>query len=49
MTLYHLLSRRNDLKALLNGRLPQRIVRRVIYRHAFGLSRMLAAALGCAR
>lgn len=49
MTLYRLLSIHNDAKALLLGRLPQRIARRVIYRHAFGAARLLAALLGVAR
>lgn len=49
MNLYKLLRYRNDAKALLKGRFPQRIVRRVIYRHAFGAARMLATLLGVAR
>ncbi len=35
MNLYRLLRYRNDVKALFRGRLPQRLVRRTIYRHAF--------------
>ena len=49
MNIYRLLSRHNDLKALLNGRLPQRVVRKVIYRKSFGLARLVCRALGVSR
>lgn len=49
MNPYRLLRYRNDVKALLNGRLPQRLIRRTIYRHAFHASSWLATLLGVAR
>lgn len=49
MTLYHLLSRRNDLKALLNGRLPQRVVRKFVWRRAAGAVRLITRLLGVSR
>lgn len=35
MTLYQLLRYRNDAKAIMKGRAPQRLVRRFIYGRAF--------------
>jgi hypothetical protein len=49
MILYHLLSRRNDLKALLKGRLPQRLVRRTIYKHAFRAAGFMSRLLRVSR
>ena len=46
---YHLLSRRNDLKALISGRLPQRVVRKVIWHHTSNVARLLCKALGVSR
>jgi hypothetical protein len=49
MNIYHLLSRRNDLKALLKGRLPQRVVRKVVYRRSMNFARLVCRALGVSR
>ncbi len=49
MTLYRLLSHRNDLKALVKGRFPQRLVRRTIYRHAFRAASFVTRLLGVGR
>ncbi len=49
MNWYRLLSRRNDFKALLKGRLPQRLVRRTIYRHAFRAAGFLSRLIGVGR
>ncbi len=49
MNLYHLLSRRNDFKAALSGRLSQRVVRRAIYRRAFRAAGWLTRLIGVAR
>ena len=49
MNIYHLLSRRNDLKALLKGRLPQRVVRKAVYRHSMNLARLVCRVLGVGR
>lgn len=49
MNIYRLLTLHHDVKAVLRGRVPQRIARRIIYRHTFGAARMLATLLGVAR
>ena len=49
MNLYSLLSRRNDLKALLKGRLPQRLIRKHVYRHAFRLAGAVCRLVGVGR
>lgn len=49
MNLYKMLRYRNDLKATLKGRLPQRIVRRAIYRHAFRAAGWVSRVIGVGR
>jgi hypothetical protein len=49
INLYHLLSRRNDLRSLLRGRLPQRLIRKVVYRHVFRASSFITRLLGVSR
>ena len=49
MTLYRLLSLRNDLKAAFRGRLPQRLVRKQIYRRSFRAAGWLARLLKVGR
>lgn len=46
MTIYKLLSLRNDLKAVCKGKLPQRAVRKFTYRHAFKAAGWLLRAVG---
>ena len=49
MNIYRLLSLRNDLKAVLKCRLPQRIVRRVLYKHAFRATSCVTRLFGVER
>lgn len=49
MNIYRLLSRRNDLKALLKGQLGKRVVRKAVYRHTSNVARLLCRALGVSR
>ena len=49
MNIYRLLSYRNDFKAALSGRLPQRVVRKFVTRKSFGLARMICRVLGVGR
>ena len=49
MNWYRLLSYRNDFKAALSGRLPQRVVRKVIWRHTSNVARLVCRALGVSR
>jgi len=46
MTIYKLLSLRNDLRAVRKNRVPQRIARRAAYRGAFRLAGWLLRAIG---
>jgi hypothetical protein len=49
MNIYRLLSRRNDIKALIRGKLPQRVVRKLVWRHTSNAARLLCKALGVGR
>lgn len=49
VNIYRLLRYRNDARALLKGRLPQRIVRRVVWRQTSRLARIVSKALGVSR
>jgi hypothetical protein len=44
--LYRTARRLNDLHALEHGRVPQRLVRRVVYKHSFSLARFICRLLG---
>lgn len=46
---YRLLSRRNDLKALISGRLPQRVVRKFVFRRAFRAASFITRLLKVSR
>lgn len=46
MNLYRLLSRSNDIRAALKGRLPQRIVRKAIYHRSFSVAAWLCRLMG---
>jgi hypothetical protein len=48
-TLYRSASLLGDLHAIERGRLPQRIVRKVIYKHAFKAAGWLSRLLGVGR
>lgn len=48
-TLYRSARLLGDLHALEHGRVPQRIVRRVVYKHAFKLATAACRLLGVAR
>jgi hypothetical protein len=45
-TLYRSASLLGDLHAAEKGRLPQRLVRKVVYRHAFSFTRWLLRKVG---
>lgn len=47
--LYHIAHVLGDLHAIEHGRVPQRLVRRVIYRHAFHAAGWLSRAIGVGR
>lgn len=49
MNPYRLLSFYRDLKAIRKGRLPQRIVRKHVYRHAMRAAGFLSRILGVGR
>ena len=49
MNWYRLLSYRNDFKAAFSGRLPQRVVRKVVFRHAFKAASFVTRLLGVGR
>lgn len=49
MNLYRLLSFHNTVRAALKGRLPQRLVRRTVYRHAFRAAGFVSRLLKVAR
>jgi hypothetical protein len=49
VNLYHLLRLRNDAKAILRGRYPQRVVRRTIFRNAFRAAGFVSRMLGVGR
>jgi hypothetical protein len=49
MTLYRLLSLHNTIKAAAKGRLPQRLVRRAIYRRSFRAAGWLSRLLRVGR
>jgi hypothetical protein len=46
---YKLLRYRNDLKAVVKGRIPQRLARRLIYGRAFSFAGWLSRLLGVSR
>lgn len=49
MNLYRLLSLHNTIKATLRGRLPQRLVRRSIFKQAFRAAGFLSRLIGVGR
>lgn len=49
MTIYRLLSLHNTIKATLRGRLPQRLIRRSIFKQAFRFAGLVSRALGMGR
>ena len=49
MNLYHLLSRRNDLRSILKGRYPQRFVRKQVWRQTSRLARLVCRVMGVGR
>lgn len=48
-TIYKVSRILNDLHAIEHGRFPQRIVRRIVYKHAFRTASWLCRLLGVAR
>lgn len=48
-TLYHAARLLGDLRAIRTGRVPQRIVRRVVWRQTGRLARVITKLLGVAR